>query len=194
MVSLTRRYREVFSLPVRDGGLDIMLPRNCDQEFQRVKAVSVCLENPDLLDCEQILNQLKKDKSDNLTEKASIRLKLIDDELYSLDLAFEKGTSCWLNALSIKRYIFNFTKSEFCDGIALRNRWEPRHLPVNCMCGKTFSISHALYCAKGGYTDMRHDATRDTFANIMDDICYMLRSSRIFSRYKASTLISKQRP
>ena len=81
-----------------------MLPRDRDEEFQRSKAVSVCLENPDPFDCElsqqQMLNQFKKDKSDNLKhKKASIRLKLTDEELYSLDLASEKGASCWLNAL-----------------------------------------------------------------------------------------------
>ena len=56
------------------------------------------------------------------------------------------------------------------NGIALRNGKEPMHLPVNCPCGKKFSISHALHCAKSGYTHMRHDAIRDTFAKIMDDV------------------------
>ena len=68
----TRKYREAFSLPVRDGGLNIMLPRDRDEEFQRSKAVSVCLENPDPFDCElsqqQMLNQFKMDKSDNLKQ------------------------------------------------------------------------------------------------------------------------------
>ena len=71
---------------------------------------------------------------------------------------------------------FNLTKSELCDGIALRKGWEPRHLPVNCSCGKTFSISHALHCAKGGNAHMRHDANRDTFANIIDDVCYNVKT------------------
>ena len=173
----TRKYREASFLPVRDGGLNIMLPRDCEEEFQRSKAVSVCLENPDPFDCElsqqQMLNQIKKDKSDNLQhKKVSIRLKLTDEELYSLDLVSGKGASCWLNALPIKRYNFNLTKPEFHDGIALRYGWEPRHLQVNCPCGKDFSISHALHCAKGASTLRRHDAIRDTFAKIMDDVCY----------------------
>ena len=195
----TRNCREVFSLPVRDGGLNIMLPTDREEEFQRSKAVSVCLENPDPLDCElsqqQMLNQFKKDKSDNLKhKKVFIRLKLTDEELYSLDLASEKGASCWLNALPIKRYNFNLTKSEFRDGIALRYGWEPRHLPVNCPCGKTFSISHALHGAKGGYTHMRHDAIRDTFAKIMDDVCYYVEIEPHLQPLQGSPLISKQRP
>ena len=56
----TRNYREVFSLPVRDRGFN-MLPKERDEELQRSKTVSVCLENPDPFDCElsqqQILNQ-----------------------------------------------------------------------------------------------------------------------------------------
>ena len=49
-----------------------MLPRDRDEVFQRSKAVSVCLENPDPLDCElspqEILNQFKKDKPDTIKQ------------------------------------------------------------------------------------------------------------------------------
>ena len=35
-----------------------------------------------------------------------------------------------------------------------------------------FSILHALHCPKGGYTHMRHDAIRDTFAELMNEVCH----------------------
>ena len=63
-------------------------------------------------------------------------------------------------------------KSEFRDGIALRYGWEPRHLPATCPCGQMFSISHALHFPKGSYTHMRHDAIRDNFAELMNEVCY----------------------
>ena len=116
----TRKYREVFSLTVRHGGLNIVLPKTSALQggFRLLKD---CL-NPSA--CEQSqqldLNQFKKDKSDNLKhEKEFIRLKLTDEELFSLDVASEKCASCWLNILPIKRYSFNITKSEFGDSIAL---------------------------------------------------------------------------
>ena len=125
------------------------------KSFRAPRRFPFVYKNPDPFDCElsqqQMLNQFKKDKSDNFKHKeTSLRLKLTEEELYSLDLASEKGASCWLNALPIKRYNFNLTKSEFRDGVALRYGREPRHLPVNCPCGKTFSISHLSIAPKVG--------------------------------------------
>ena len=39
-------------------------------------------------------------------------------------------------------------------------------------CGKEFSLTHALHCAKGGYSHLRHNEIRDVFANLMDDVCH----------------------
>ena len=33
-------------------------------------------------------------------------------------------------------------------------------------------MTHALHCAKGGYTHIRHNETRDTFANLMNEVCH----------------------
>ena len=54
-------------------------------------------------------------------KKLAIKGLINDKEAYSLDLAMEKGASCWLNALPLKRYHFELTKGVFRDGIALRN-------------------------------------------------------------------------
>ena len=56
-------------------------------------------------------------------KKEQLKAKLTDKEIYTLDLASEKGSSSWLNALPLKRYNFNLTKSEFRDGISLRYGW-----------------------------------------------------------------------
>ena len=45
-------------------------------------------------------------------------------------------------------------------------------LPATCPCDQIFSILHALLCSKGGYTHMRHDAIRDTFAELMNEVCH----------------------
>ena len=64
------------------------------------------------------------------------------------------------------------SRRQFRDGIALRYTWEAKNTPAICPCGKDFSLTHALHCAKGGYTHLRHNEIRDVFANLMDDVCH----------------------
>ena len=94
------------------------------------------------------------------------------EELWSLDLAAEKGSSCWLNVLPIKRYLFNLNESEFREANALTYGWEPRHRPAIRPCGQMLSVSHAFHCPKGDYTHMIHETIRDTFAERMNEVCY----------------------
>ena len=47
---------------------------------------------------------------------------------------------------------------------------EPKPLPVNCPCGKKFSLDHAVSCIKGGFIHRRHDNLRDTFACLLEEI------------------------
>ena len=54
----------------------------------------------------------------------------------------EKAASCWLNAPTLKRYQFDVTKGQFRDG-----------------------------CAKGSYTHIRHNDIRDSFANLLNEVC-----------------------
>ena len=83
----------------------------------------------------------------------------------------EKGASCWLNAIPLKRYTFVLTKGEFRDGIALRYGWDPIKLVSRCACGENFNVAHALHCPKGGCTHIRHNGIRDSFANLLNEVC-----------------------
>ena len=95
-----------------------------------------------------------------------------DREKYAFELASEKETPNRLNALPRSRYNFNLNKSDFRDGVYLSYGLEPTYIPLTCACGQSFDIPHALHCAKGGYTLMRHDENKYTFANLMSEICY----------------------
>ena len=97
---------------------------------------------------------------------------LSDNEKYALELASEKGASNWLNALPLSGYNFNLSKSEFRDGIYLRYGWEPTNIPLKFACGQSFDLTHALHCARGRYTLMRHNEIRDTFATLMSEVCF----------------------
>ena len=96
----------------------------------------------------------------------------MEEQLYALQLASKKRASSWLNALLLKRYGFSLTKTTFRDGLAIGHGWGPKNIPASCTCGENFNLAHALHCAKGGYTHVRHSEIRDSFADVMKDVCF----------------------
>ena len=40
-----------------------------------------------------------------------------------------------------------------------------------CACNEKFTVAHALHSPKGGYTHMRNNEFRDSFANLLSDVC-----------------------
>ena len=43
--------------------------------------------------------------------------------------------------------------------------------PVECVCGKPFTIKHALSCQRGGFPTLRHNEVRDLTASLLSEIC-----------------------
>ena len=41
-----------------------------------------------------------------------------------------------------------------------------------CTCNEQITVTHALHCPKGGYVHMRHNELRDSFANLLSDVCH----------------------
>ena len=137
--------------------------------------MAACLDNDVDLEAQQslIVKQIRKEKSTRIQEKISVlKEKLDENQQNGLDLSIGNGSSSWLNTLPLKRYHFDLTKTEFRDGLALRYGWEPLKTPAMCPCGELFSLSLSLQCNKGGYTQMRHNESRDTFASDMKEVCY----------------------
>ena len=60
----------------------------------------------------------------------------------------------------------------FRDDIAFRYGWEPRNLPSKSACDENLVVTHAMRCARGGFTHVRHNEIRDTFAELLDEICF----------------------
>ena len=89
-----------------------------------------------------------------------------------LELASEKGASSWLSALPLMSLGYCLNKSDFRDSLCLRYGWSISKAPRFCACGKKNSVDHSLSCKKGGYTIFRHNALRDTEADILKDICW----------------------
>ena len=49
---------------------------------------------------------------------------------------------------------------------------EPKDLASLCICGKPFSVEHALSCPTGGFPIARHNELRDITANLMTEVCH----------------------
>ena len=90
----------------------------------------------------------------------------------AMDLAREKGASCWLTALPIMEHGFSLHKGAFRDALSLRYSWELSHIPGSCSCGKSFSVEHALSCLKGGFPSLRHNEIRNITATLMSEVCH----------------------
>ena len=88
-----------------------------------------------------------------------------------IDLAQEKGSSSWLEALPLSQHGFHLSKREFHDVVCLRYGWLPDHLPSNCVCGAAFTVKHALSCPSGGYPSLRHHEVQDLITELMSKVC-----------------------
>ena len=164
--------RELFSLPLRMGGLNIALP----QDLHKNPLESFNNDSFDIQQCELVQTKIslsqKADMQRELISKKSRIENNLPEMKYTIQLASEKGASSWLNALPLSKHGFDLTKTEFLDGIALRYTWELKNTPAICPHGKKFSLTHALHCANSGYTHLRHNEIRDVFAKLMDDVCH----------------------
>ena len=170
-----------FSLALRMGGLNIALPQDLHKNLEKSIELSTPLASLNNYSFEIQQCELEQTKI-SLRQKADMQRELISKKSriennlpemkYTIQLASKKGVSSWLNALPLLKHGFDLTKTEFRDGIALRYTWEAKNTPAICPCGKEFSLTHALHCAKSGHTYLRHNEIRDVFANLMDDVCH----------------------
>ena len=173
------------ALPSRLGGIGLLNPTKLGNE---AFAASIEVTRPIV---KSILNQegsySQEVLSDQLTAAAETRKKnralqsatasdlksdLTSDLQRAMDLAQEKGASNWLTVLPVEEFGFSLHKGAFRDALALRYGWPLQNIPTTCACGKNFNVEHALSCAKGGYTSIRHNEIRDHTAHLMTELCH----------------------
>ena len=56
--------------------------------------------------------------------------------------------------------------------IATGSSGQPSLLPTTCVCGKPFTVDHALNFPTGGFPTIRHNEIRDVTANLMSEVCH----------------------
>ena len=183
--ALTDAERDLLALPARLGGLGIIDPtRLSDSHHTSSKNISAPLMSLILYqsttyptNCKEsqkksksIARNLRRLNEKNRATELSNRLPSIMQR--ALEVSNEKGASSWLSALPIAEHGFALHKGAFRDALCLRYGWRPPLLPANCVCGKHFTIEHALSCPCGGFPSIRHNELRDITAQFLTEICH----------------------
>ena len=165
--------RELFSLPARFGGLAITNPcLTADEIFSASSRISKPLKQAILSDASEYSYELMCDQMNAKTAIHKQRQEHVAMAAEKLELASEKGASCWLTTLPITEFGFTLHKGTFHDALALRYGWPPKHTPTNCECGASFSVDHALSCKRGGFPILRHNEIRDLTENLLTEVCH----------------------
>ena len=100
----------------------------------------------------EIRSTIRREKGIILKAAADALVSELPSDLHhAILLAQEKGASSWLTSLLIHEHGFALHKGAFHDAMALCYSWIPKDFPVECTCGKHFTVEHALSCNRGGF-------------------------------------------
>ena len=141
--------------------VDLILQQSTSLPFEVIEAQSTARR--------EIRHEVKQSQSVLCNE---LFTKLPASLQRSMEVASETGASTWLSMLPIQEHGFALHKGAFRDALCLRYGWQPILLPSTCVCGKTFSIEHALNCPCGGYPFIRHNELRDITATLLTEVCH----------------------
>ena len=165
---------ELFSLPVRFGGLGIPLPKhlanplfNASRFATRVIVDSIRNVQPFELDVhDDIIIFAHRDYQrvcDSLFNDmvSEISSKLNPPHLHALQRARINDHSSWISVMIMEKDNFDFTAQEFRDALAIRYKKPLLSVPPFCDgCGSPSSLDHFLICRKGGLIIQRHNEIR----------------------------------
>ena len=154
--------RAVFSLPVKLGGLGIIIPSKIsNDQYENTRLITKELTK-EVKNQQQIseIDQLKTRRlKQQIKNQKQIRNKKLfeyfrstqsKEEQERLDASIEVGASSWLSALPIKDQGFYLDKQTFWDALFIRYGIQLPRLPSKCVCGIQFTTEYALSCPKGG--------------------------------------------
>ena len=177
--------RDLMALPVRLRGLGIIDPsrqstaNNNASEKITAPLITLILQQSHTYSSETKTEQLRARKGirtlrrqQEATAASELKDKLPNNLQRALTVSAEKGASSWLSTLPIEEHGFALHKGAFRDALCLRYGWHPAHLPSHCICGRQFTVEHALNCPRGGFPSIRHNEIRDITADLLSEICH----------------------
>ena len=192
--------RVLFSLPVKLGGLGIIIPsKMCDTQYKNSRIATFDLTQNvkdqnfhgtiDLEKQKQSIQNFNNEKNQhNKMLLEEVRAALPNDKLKTLDAISEFGASAWLSAIPIKSQGFYLNKQSFWDALRIRYNIPLERLPSKCVCGSNFNVDHALSCQKGGFIAIRHNEIRDITAEFLSEVCKDVRTEPMLSPVTGESL------
>ena len=172
---------DLFPLPVRMGGLDLVNPISQSRHAYEasIKATAPLVKqiakqavepfNDDVAGTQRCAHQEKADSAQHDLEYLTKSLPLKTQ--YVFEFIKEKGASSWLSVLPLKEMNFTLNKRAFRDAITLRHGWEFNDIPTVCVCRDLFDADHAMICMREGYIIQWHNKIRDLEAEILQAVC-----------------------
>ena len=100
----------------------------------------------------------------------ALKAALAPDRMKTVELAAEKGASSWLTALLLEVCGFRLSKQQFADALCLSYNLSLVDVPRMYGCVSAYSISHCLSCKTCGFVHIRHNAARDTVAEMLTEV------------------------
>jgi len=176
--------RKLWSLPVRMGGMGLVIPSKIsDEQYANSRAINEVLTSKvcdQQVIYEDIDSDVKRAKEEVKTKKNKRNQQLLANlttemgsgaKAKALEAAQEKGASNWLNVLPLKSQGYALDKQSFRDAIFTRYGIPLQRLPSHCVCGNTYTVEHALNCKKGGFISSRHNEIRRITADFLKEVC-----------------------
>ena len=148
------------ALPTSLGGLGIVYPSKQTTVLNQVSE-EICAPLVAFI-LQQTQEYSSETKQEQITARNKARNARKQQEQVTADLlknqlsthlqrasavSSEKGTSSWLSVLPIAEHGFALHKGAFRDAFCLQYGWHPPTSPTQCICGKHFTIEHALSCS-----------------------------------------------
>ena len=171
--------RKILQLPARMGGMGFLDPtEEAEWEYENSKMISAPVSEAiynqlphldiDTEAQEAVIKDLRRRKGERWKMRYEhVREMLSERMRRTIELASEKGASTWLTSLPLKVYGFRLNKQQFHDAICMRYDLRLADVPRTCACDDDYSINHCLTCKRGGYVIIRHNAVRDTLAEVL---------------------------
>ena len=183
--------RQLFAMPVRNGGLAVRIGSlRAEAEYLLCRTsimpmvdcvLTGAVDGPDAIDgpvadiiaaSRGLATQARRERrAQHNAALEEIRPALTDEQRLLVDVAGDGGVSTWLvtpPSASFPLTIFN--KSDFRDALCLRYGLPLDGISLSCVCGQDMSVHHALTCPSGGYPTQRHNELRDLLADALASV------------------------
>lgn len=172
---------DVAGLPVKWGGMSIRDPELWSDEAYRTSSACTAHLKASLLGDRSSFSLnthdqlMVKGKAERATRVTTMCSALLQETIqkHGLDTgkvrALTRGreTGAWLSAIPRTRDATILSSTEYRDGLSMRYRHTPLHLPPHCDgCGQRTNLDHALNCHVGGNVIIRHNEVRDAVGSI----------------------------